>query len=57
MAKRLALEGKHEESDDYIIEAYANAIDLIDSYDSSMFLDKEIEFLESIINEFEKYEE
>lgn len=52
-AKKLAAEGRHDESDDRIIEAYANAVDLIETYESSMFLDAEFEFLTSIISEFE----
>lgn len=52
-AKKLASEGRYEESDDYFIEAYANAIDLIESYEQAYFMDSELEFLEAIIKEFE----
>jgi|688.fasta_scaffold1009989_1 hypothetical protein len=52
-AKKLAAEGRFEESDDFFIEAYANAIDLLESYDVSYFTDTEIEFLEAIIKDFE----
>jgi hypothetical protein len=53
-AKRLAAEGRYDESDDRIIEAYANALDLIETYESAMFLDAEFEFLKNVISEFEK---
>jgi hypothetical protein len=55
-AKRLAAEGRYDESDDLVIEAYANALDLIETYESAMFLDAEIEFLTAVINEFETNE-
>ena len=52
-AKKLASQGRIEESDDHFIEAYANAIDLLESYDVAYFTDTEIEFLETIIKDFE----
>ena len=55
-AKRLASEGRYEESDDHYIEAYANAIDLIEVYEEGYFSDKEISFLHTIIANFEEEE-
>lgn len=53
-AESLAKDGFHEESDDYIIEAYLSAADLIETYGEIYFTDAEVEFLNSIIDEFEK---
>lgn len=47
------MEGSYDESDDEIIEAYMDARDLLDSYNPSYFLDKEYQFLDSVIKEFE----
>jgi hypothetical protein len=56
-ARQLAKQGKYEQSDDYYIEAYTNAVDLIESYTSGYFTDEEFEFLNLIIEEFEEHEE
>ena len=53
-AQSLAKSGFHEESDDYIIEAYLSAADLLETYGESYFTDAEVEFLKTILDEFEK---
>lgn len=53
-AQSYAKEGLHDESDDYIIEAYLYAADLLETYGETYFTDAEVEFLKSIIDEFEK---
>ena len=53
-AQSLAVDGFHDESDDYIIEAYLQAADLIETYGESYFTDAEVEFLKSILEEFEQ---
>jgi 5-formaminoimidazole-4-carboxamide-1-beta-D-ribofuranosyl 5'-monophosphate synthetase len=52
-AESLAKDGFHQESDDYIIEAYISAADLIETYEESYFTDSELEFLQTILEEFE----
>jgi len=53
-AKSLAVDGFHEQSDDYIIEAYLQAADLFERYGEEYFTDAEVEYLKSILDEFEK---
>lgn len=52
-ARDLAKEGKREQSDDYIMEAYANAIYLYENYGAAYFTDEEYEFITNVINEIE----
>lgn len=53
-AQSYAMNGLYEESDDYFIEAYLCAADLLETYGETYFTDAEAEFLKSIIEEFEK---
>lgn len=53
-AESLARDGFNEQSDDYFIEAYLSAADLLETYEESYFTDAEVEFLKSILDEFEK---
>jgi hypothetical protein len=53
-AESLAKDGFTDESDDYVIEAYLSAADLLETYGESYFTDAEVEFLKTILDEFEK---
>jgi hypothetical protein len=52
-ARTLASQGKADESDEYVLDAYSNAIYLIENYGASYFTDAEYEFLQTVINEIE----
>lgn len=53
-AKEMAMKGKYPESDDYIMDAYANAIYLFENYGAEYFSDTEYEFLKTVIDEVEQ---
>lgn len=53
-AQVFARDGFREQSDEYIIEAYINAYDLLQMYGETYFTDSELVFLNSIIDDFEK---
>lgn len=48
------MKGHYERSDEAFIEAYANALDLYETYDHAMFMEDELDFLIKIIDEFEQ---
>ena len=52
-AREYAMKGHYDLSDEFFLEAYANAQDLYETYDHAMFLDEEIKLLKDILDEFE----
>jgi hypothetical protein len=52
-ARKFASEGKGDQSDDYILDAYLNAIFLFENYGASYFTDEEYEFIKTVIDEIE----
>ncbi len=53
MSFSLVQQGKYAEADDLYIKCYTTAYDLLSKYDDGFFSQEELDFMNTIISEFE----